>query len=90
MSKVAFAELDEELVVKESLKNQLTMSNVIIKCFTIDQYIIHEYQHKFSLVLAKCSIHKTLKGGRGISKFKGHDSKLKMSMMCLECSVEFI
>jgi hypothetical protein len=60
LSKCALAELDEELVVKQSLKNQLKMSYMILKSFTINQYIIHEDQHKFPYVLAKDSIHKTL------------------------------
>jgi hypothetical protein len=90
LSKVAFVELDVQLIVKQGLENQLEVSNVIIKCGTVDQNIIHKYQHKFSHVFAKDIIHKALKGGWGICKSKRHNSKLKMSMMSFECSLGLI
>jgi hypothetical protein len=63
MSKVAFVELDVQLIAKQGLENQLEVSNVIIKCGIVDQNVIHEYQHKFSHVFAKDNILKALKGG---------------------------
>jgi hypothetical protein len=90
LSKCTLTELRIQLIVKQDLKDNPYVFNVILQCLTKNQDVIHKNQDKFPHTLAKYCIHETLKRSRCISEPKWHHSKLKMTMVCFKGSLGFI
>jgi hypothetical protein len=90
LCKSALIELDEQLLVLQSLEDQLQMINMIFHSFTKDKDVIHKYQDKLPHIHCKNRIHEALKSCRGIAQPKWHDSKLEVSMVSLKCCLCFI
>ena len=59
-------------------------------CRTIHQNVVQEKHKKFAEKGFQNMIHNALKGGRGVRETKWHDTKLIVSVVCLECCIMFI
>jgi hypothetical protein len=46
--------------------------------FTVNQYVVEEYQNKFPQVTAKNVIYMSLEGGRSIAQAERHDQEFKV------------
>ena len=66
------------------------MLEMLIQCFTIDEYIIKEDQQEVPQAGSEYCIHQCLECGRINSDAKGHNQKLTVAIMCVEIHFEDI
>ena len=66
------------------------MREVLLPCSAIDQDIIKEDRDKLPEIGSQCGIHGILEGTRGSCESEGHNSKFKLTKVCLEGGFEFV
>ena len=57
LSKETFLSIDVQLVVRQNGQHTLQMITVLLQVLALNQYVIKKYEHKFSKVWPKYTVH---------------------------------